>query len=51
MRLADIVTAFPFFILVIALVFVLGNGAWSIFVAITCVCETNVFHFGADFND
>ncbi|GGB44879.1 nickel ABC transporter permease [Flexivirga endophytica] len=37
MRLADIVTAFPFFILVIALVFVLGNGAWSIFVAITCV--------------
>jgi peptide/nickel transport system permease protein len=37
MRVADIVTAFPFFILVIALVFVLGNGAWSIFVAITCV--------------
>ncbi len=37
MRIADIVTAFPFFILVISLVFVLGNGAWSIFVAITCV--------------
>ncbi|BCJ34054.1 nickel ABC transporter permease [Actinocatenispora thailandica] len=37
MRLADIVTAFPFFILVIALVFLMGNGAWSIFVAITCV--------------
>ncbi len=37
MRVADIVTAFPFFILVISLVFILGNGAWSIFVAITCV--------------
>lgn len=37
MRIADIVTAFPFFILVISLVFVLGNGAWSIFVAITAV--------------
>lgn len=37
MRIADIVTAFPFFILVISLVFILGNGAWSIFVAITCV--------------
>lgn len=37
MRVADIVTAFPFFILVISLVFVLGNGAWSIFVAITAV--------------
>ena len=37
MRLADIVTAFPFFILVIALVFLMGNGALSIFIAITCV--------------
>lgn len=37
MRVADIVTAFPFFILVISLVFILGNGAWSIFVAITAV--------------
>lgn len=37
MRLADIVTAFPFFILVISLVFVLGNGPRSIFIAITAV--------------
>jgi len=37
MRIADIVTAFPFFILVIALVFLMGNGAMSIFIAITCV--------------
>lgn len=37
MRIADIVTAFPFFILVISLVFILGNGARSIFVAITAV--------------
>lgn len=37
MRIADIVTAFPFFILVISLVFILGNGAWSIFIAITAV--------------
>lgn len=37
MRLADIMTAFPFFILVISLVFILGGGALSIFVAITAV--------------
>jgi len=37
MRVADIVTAFPFFILVISLVFVLGGGVWTIFVAITAV--------------
>ena len=37
MRIADIVTAFPFFILVISLVFVLGGGVWTIFVAITAV--------------
>jgi peptide/nickel transport system permease protein len=37
MRVADIVTAFPFFILVISLVFVLGGGVWTIFIAITAV--------------
>jgi peptide/nickel transport system permease protein len=37
MRVADIFTAFPFFILVISLVFILGNGAKSIFIAITAV--------------
>lgn len=37
MRVADILTAFPFFILVISLVFVLGGGVWTIFVAITAV--------------
>jgi peptide/nickel transport system permease protein len=37
MRLADIVVAFPFYVLVIALVFVLGSGARSIYVAITFV--------------
>jgi peptide/nickel transport system permease protein len=37
MRIADIVTAFPFFILVVSLVFVLGGGEWTIFVAITAV--------------
>jgi len=37
MRIADIFTAFPFFILVISLVFILGNGTRSIFIAITVV--------------
>jgi peptide/nickel transport system permease protein len=37
MRLVDIVVAFPFFVLVIALVFVLGPGQRSIYVAITLV--------------
>ncbi len=37
MRIADIVTAFPFFILVVSLVFVLGGGEWTILVAITAV--------------
>ncbi len=35
MRLVDIVFAFPFYVLVIALVFVLGPGERSIYVAIT----------------
>lgn len=37
MRIADVVVAFPFYVLVIALVFVLGNGATSIYVAISLV--------------
>jgi len=37
MRLVDIVVAFPFFVLIIALVFVLGPGQRSIYVAITLV--------------
>lgn len=37
MRLADIVSAFPFYVLVIALVFVLGSGPKSIFIAISIV--------------
>ncbi|MBO0705614.1 MAG: ABC transporter permease, partial [Candidatus Dormibacteraeota bacterium] len=37
MRLAEIVAAFPFFVLVIALVFVLGSGVKSIFIAIAVV--------------
>ena len=37
MRLVDIVVAFPFFVLVIALVFVLGPGERSIIIAITAV--------------
>lgn len=37
MRIADLVSAFPFYVLVIALVFVLGSGAGSIFVAISIV--------------
>jgi peptide/nickel transport system permease protein len=37
MRLVDIVVAFPFYVLVIALVFVLGPGARSIYIAITAV--------------
>jgi peptide/nickel transport system permease protein len=36
-RLIEIVVAFPFFVLVIALVFVLGPGASSIYIAITIV--------------
>ena len=37
MRLVDIVVAFPFYVLLIALVFVLGQGARSIYIAITVV--------------
>ena len=37
MRVVDIVVAFPFYVLVIALVFVLGSGERSIYVAITAV--------------
>lgn len=37
MRVIDMVLAFPFFILVIALVFVLGPGTSSVYVAITLV--------------
>jgi peptide/nickel transport system permease protein len=37
MRLADIVVAFPFYVLVILLVFVLGEGTHSIYIAITVV--------------
>ena len=37
MRIVDIVVAFPFFVLVIALVFALGQGTSSIYIAITLV--------------
>jgi peptide/nickel transport system permease protein len=37
MRLIEIVVAFPFYVLVISLVFVLGPGARSIYIAITIV--------------
>jgi peptide/nickel transport system permease protein len=37
MRLVDVVVAFPFYVLVIALVFVLGTGERSIYIAITTV--------------
>jgi peptide/nickel transport system permease protein len=37
MRIVDVVIAFPFFVLVIALVFALGAGTGSIYVAITMV--------------
>jgi peptide/nickel transport system permease protein len=37
MRIADIVVAFPFYVLVITLVFVLGSGERSIFIAISTV--------------
>lgn len=37
MRIADIVVAFPFYVLVISLVFILGNGVGSIFAAISIV--------------
>jgi peptide/nickel transport system permease protein len=37
MRLVDIVVAFPFFVLIIALVFVLGPGERSIYIAISLV--------------
>jgi peptide/nickel transport system permease protein len=37
MRLVDIVVAFPFYVLIIALVFVLGPGTRSIYIAITFV--------------
>ena len=36
-RLIDIVVAFPFYVLIIALVFVLGSGERSIYIAITAV--------------
>jgi peptide/nickel transport system permease protein len=37
MRVIEIVVAFPFYVLIIALVFVLGPGARSIYIAITIV--------------
>ncbi|WP_102225743.1 ABC transporter permease [Acidimangrovimonas sediminis] len=37
MRIADIVVAFPFYVLVISLVFIMGNGVGSIFAAISIV--------------
>jgi peptide/nickel transport system permease protein len=37
MRLVDVVVAFPFYVLIIALVFVLGPGTRSIYIAITMV--------------
>ena len=37
MRLVDVVVAFPFYVLLIALVFVLGPGERSIYIAITLV--------------
>ena len=37
MRLADVVVAFPFYVLVILLVFLLGPGTSSIYIAITVV--------------
>jgi peptide/nickel transport system permease protein len=37
MRLVDVVVAFPFYVLIIALVFVLGTGQRSIYIAITTV--------------
>ena len=37
MRILDVVVAFPFFVLVIAVVFALGSGVKSIFIAITAV--------------
>jgi peptide/nickel transport system permease protein len=37
MRVADVVVAFPFYVLVILLVFVLGPGTRSIYIAITVV--------------
>ena len=37
MRIADVVSAFPFFVLVITLVFIFGNGPMSIFLAISLV--------------
>lgn len=37
MRIADTVVAFPFYVLVISLVFILGNGIFSIIIAISLV--------------
>jgi peptide/nickel transport system permease protein len=37
MRIVDIVVAFPFYVLIIALVFVLGAGERSIYIAITVI--------------
>jgi peptide/nickel transport system permease protein len=35
MRLLEIITAFPFYVLVIAIVFALGSGATSIYIAVS----------------
>lgn len=37
MRLADVVVAFPFYIIVIVLVFVMGNGEASVYIGISAV--------------
>ncbi|KFI52723.1 ABC transporter permease [Bifidobacterium biavatii] len=37
MRIADVISAFPFYVLAIALVFVIGNGMGSVFTAIAIV--------------
>ena len=37
MRVADVISAFPFYVLAIALVFVIGNGMGSVFIAIGVV--------------
>jgi peptide/nickel transport system permease protein len=41
MRVLDVVVAFPFYVLVIAIVFALGAGVRSIFIAITAVAWTS----------
>lgn len=37
MRLADVVVAFPFYVMVFVLIFLLGTGEWNIYIAITFV--------------